>query len=49
MLKVLKLNNKSSLKVLNEFLDKRKVIQKNQTAIVNKIIKNVKINGDKAV
>ena len=49
MLKVLKLNNKSSLKVLNEFLDKRKVIQKNQTTIVNKIIKNVKINGDKAV
>ena len=49
MLKVLKLNNKSSLKVLNEFLDKRKVIQKNQTTIVNKIIKNVKKNGDRAV
>ena len=49
MLKVLKLNNKNSFKALKLFLEKRKSIQKNQTTIVNKIIKNVKKNGDKAV
>ncbi len=49
MLKVLKLNNKNSLKFLKIFLDKRKYIQKNQTSIVSRIIKNVKKNGDKAV
>ena len=49
MLKVLKFDNKRSLKVLRAFLDKRKSAQKSQTAIVSKIIKNVKINGDKAV
>jgi len=49
MLKILKLNNKRSLKNLKIFLDKRKSIQKNQTFIVSKIIKNVKKNGDKAV
>ena len=49
MLKVLKFNNKNSLKTLKIFLDKRKSIQKNQTSIVSKIIKNVKKNGDKAV
>ena len=49
MLKVLKLNNNKSLKILKLFLDKRKSIQKNQTSIVSKIIKNVKKNGDKAV
>ena len=49
MLKVLKFENKRSLKTLKIFLDKRKSIQKNQTAIVNQIIKNVKKNGDKAV
>ena len=31
MLKILKLNNKNSLKSLKIFLDKRKSIQKNQT------------------
>ena len=49
MLKELNLSNKNSLKVLKLFLDKRKSIQKNQTSIVSKIIKNVKIKGDKAV
>ena len=49
MLKFLKLNNKNSLKSLEIFLDKRKTIQKNQTAIVSKIIKNVKKDGDQAV
>jgi len=49
ILKTLKLNNKNSLKNLKSFLEKRKYIQKNQTIIVSKIIKNVKKNGDKAV
>jgi histidinol dehydrogenase len=49
MIKILKLNNKNSLKLLKLFLDKRKSIQKNQTSIVSKIIQNVKKNGDKAV
>ena len=49
MLKVLKFDKKNSLKSLKIFLDKRKTIQKNQTSIVTKIIKNVKKNGDKAV
>ena len=49
MIKILKLNNKNSLKLLKIFLDKRKSIQKNQTSVVSKIIQNVKKNGDKAV
>ena len=49
MLKLLKINNSNSLKSLKIFLDKRKSIQKNQTLIVSKIIKNVKKNGDMAV
>ena len=49
MLKILHYNNENSLRALRIFLDKRKSIQKNQTNIVNKIIKNVKKNGDKAV
>ena len=49
MLKLLKLNNENSFKNLKIFLEKRKSIQKNQTTIVSKIIKNVKKNGDKAV
>ena len=49
MLKIIKLNNERSLNILKIFLDKRKSIQKNQTSIVSKIIKNVKKNGDKAV
>ena len=42
MLKVFKFNNQKSLNALKIFLDKRKSIQKNQTSIVSKIIKNVK-------
>jgi histidinol dehydrogenase len=49
MLKILKFDNRRSLKILKIFLEKRKSIQKNQTSIVSKIIKNVKNNGDKAV
>ena len=49
MIKILKFNNKNSLKSLESFLNKRKSVQKNQTTIVSKIIKNVKKNGDKAV
>ena len=49
MIKILKYNSKNSLKVLKIFLNKRKSIQKNQTSIVSKIIKDVKKNGDKAV
>ena len=37
------------MKSLKIFLDKRKSVQKNQTIIVSKIIKNVKKNGDRAV
>ena len=42
MIKVLKFKNKNSLKTLKIFLDKRKSIQKNQTSVVGRIIKNVK-------
>ena len=49
MLKILRLNNQSSLRKLEIFLNKRKLIQKNQTNIVSRIIKNVKKKGDKAV
>jgi histidinol dehydrogenase len=49
MLKIIKFDNKRSKKNLENFLDKRKSVQKNQTTIVSKIIKNVKKNGDKAV
>ena len=49
MLKVLKFNNKNSLKSLELFLAKRKSIQKSRTSSVIKIIQNVKRKGDKAV
>ncbi len=49
MLKILKFRKKNSLKNLEIFLDKRKSIQKNQTSIVSKIIRDVRKNGDKAV
>ena len=49
MLKILEFKKKRSSKNLEIFLNKRKSIQKNQTTAVNKIIKNVKKNGDKAV
>tara|TARA_B100000989_G_scaffold292870_1_gene269428 strand:+ start:3129 stop:4427 length:1299 start_codon:yes stop_codon:yes gene_type:complete len=49
MLKVLKYNKKNSLNTLEIFLNKRKSIQKKQKLVVNKIIKDVKKNGDKAI
>jgi len=49
MLKVLKFNKKNSSKSLELFLNKRKSIQKNKIKAVNKIIRDVIKNGDKAV
>jgi len=49
MLKILKYNNKNSLKNLEIFLNKRKSIQENKRLNVKKIIKKVKKNGDQAV
>jgi len=49
MLKVLKYNKINSSEVLEIFLNRRKSIQKKEIIAVNKIIKNVKKNGDKAV
>ena len=49
MLKNIKYNQKNSYRVLSTFLEKRKSIQKSQTSAVNRIIRNVKKNGDKAV
>ena len=49
MLKILKIDSRNSFKVLKIFLNKRKIIQKNQTHTVSKIIQNVKKKGDKAV
>ena len=49
MLKILNYNNKSSSNILKDFLEKRKSSQKNISFKVNKIIRNVKKNGDKAI
>ena len=49
MLKILNINNRSSLKILETFLEKRKSFQKSQTKAVSLILKNVKKNGDRAV
>ena len=49
MLKFLNFSKKRSLKNLEIILNKRKLTQKNQTFFVNKIISDVKKNGDKAV
>ena len=49
MLKILKFNKNNSLKSLENFLNKRKTIQRNQTSLVGKIINDVKKNGDNAV
>ena len=49
MLKILNYNNKNSSSSLIDFLGKRKFTQRNLASTVNKIIKNVKKNGDKAV
>ena len=49
MLKKIKYSQKKSSRILSTFLEKRKSIQKSKTLAVNKIIQNVKKNGDKAV
>ena len=49
MLKILKYNNNNSFKYLELFLNKRKLIQKEKSFIVSKILRDVKKNGDKAV
>ena len=49
MLKFLKFNKKNSLTNLEKILNRRKSSQRNKTSVVNKIISNVKKNGDKAV
>ena len=49
MLKFLNFNRKNSLKKLESILNVRKSRQQNQSAIVKKILYNVKKNGDKAV
>ena len=49
MLKLINYNKKSSLKNLENILNKRKLTQKSQSSIVSNIILDVKKNGDKAV
>ena len=49
MLKIINFNQKNFLGKLQDILNKRKSKQKAKTAIVNKIIFNVKKKGDKAV
>jgi len=49
MLKFLALSKKKSLKKLEVILNTRKFKQKNQTAIIKKILDNVKKKGDQAV
>ena len=49
MLKKIKYSQKKSSRILSTFLEKRNSIQKSKTLAVNKIIQNVKKNGDKAV
>ena len=49
MLQKINYSQKKSSRILSTFLEKRKSIQKSKTLAVNKIIQNVKKNGDKAV
>ena len=49
MLKILKNNHPNFLNKLKTILDKRKFNQRNQSAIVKKILLDVKIKGDKAL
>ena len=49
MLKIFNYNKNRASKTLEVFLNKRKSTQKNIASSVNKIIKDVKRNGDKAV
>ena len=49
MLKIFNYNNQNSANSLKILLDRRKLTQKNLTSTVNKIIKNVRRDGDRAV
>ena len=49
MLKTFNYNKKGASKTLEVFLNRRKSTQKNIASSVNKIIRDVKRNGDKAV
>ena len=49
MLKIFNYSQKNFLENLENIINKRKLNQKNKTIAVNKIISNVKKNGDKAV
>ena len=49
MLQKINYSQKKSSRILSTFLEKRKSIQKSKTLAVNKIIQDVKKNGDKAV
>ena len=49
ILNVFKYKHKKSLKLLEEFLSKRKSIQKNKSFVVEKILRDVKKKGDKSV
>ena len=49
MLKIFNYNNQNSANSLKVLLDRRKLTQKNLTSTVNKIIKNVRRDGDRAV
>ena len=49
MLKILKYGQSNSSSRLEIFLNKRKLVQKNKTIAVKKIIDNVRKKGDEAV
>ena len=49
ILNVFKYKHKRSKKLLDKFLSKRKSIQKNKSSTVEKILRDVKKNGDKSV
>ena len=49
MLKILKYGKSNSSSRLEIFLNKRKLVQKNKTIAVKKIIDNVRKKGDEAV
>ena len=49
MIKILKLNNKNYLSKLNKLIQKRKIKSKFNSNIVNKILHDVRKNGDKAL
>ena len=49
MIKIINYNNKNSSKLLEQFLNKRRLGKKKDTSIVKKIIKDIKKNKNKAV